>query len=229
MSDSEDPIDPSEVEEDGDDLFGDDAGAQASSPKARVLDDDELASDPDEDTQARYRGGYEDDDDQMAPETRDRVVMAVQTYRHRIPRPKDDSLRVMRVPKFVKFLPELYNADTFEPSEWDFENARAAQPKHVTRVSRDAETDELKSNTNVFRWSDGSVTISIGGEQYEVQKKGLAPQPGQKYEAVQDGHYYAAAAELRSNLLVTVGHVTEQYNIRPPAPRTAGESLQWWL
>jgi RNA polymerase-associated protein LEO1 len=82
-------------------------------------------------------------------------------------------------------------------------------------VRRDHSTGELKSNTNIFRWSDGSVTISIGGEHYEVSKKALAPAADKPYNELHDGHYYAAAAELSSNLLMTVGHITEQFNVRP--------------
>jgi RNA polymerase-associated protein LEO1 len=85
MSDSEDPIDP--LDEGGDDLFGDEGDDEIASPKERVLDDDDLASDPEGDTYARYR-----DDDQAQPEVKDRVVMAVQTYRHRIPKPKDGAV-----------------------------------------------------------------------------------------------------------------------------------------
>lgn len=91
MSDSEDPIDPiDEVDEEGDDLFGDDDGDnEPASPKARVLDDDDLASDPDEERETRYRDDY---DSQQQHETKDRVVMAVQAYRHRVPKPKDGSV-----------------------------------------------------------------------------------------------------------------------------------------
>lgn len=121
----------------------------------------------------------------------------------------------MRVPKFFKIMPQEYVADSFEPTEFDIDNAKAENPALVTRVRRDASTGDLKSNTNIYRWSDGSVTISIGGEQYEIQKKALAPGPGQDYDELKDGHYYAAAAELTSNLLLTVGHVTEQFTVRP--------------
>ncbi|KAI5466094.1 Leo1-like protein-domain-containing protein [Mariannaea sp. PMI_226] len=210
MSDSEDPIDP--LDEGGDDLFGDEGDDDVASTKERVLDDDDLASDPDGDSYARYR---DDNDDQTQHETKDRVVMAVQTYRHRIPKPKDGALRVLRVPKFIKVLPEEYDPDTFVPTDFDISNAKAQQPKHVARVRRDHSTGELKSNTNIFRWSDGSVTISVGGEHYEISKKALAPTPDKPYNELNDGHYYAAAAELSSNLLMTVGHITEQYNVRP--------------
>ena len=117
----------------------------------------------------------------------------------------------------MDFNPETYDPSSFEPTEFDISNARAEAPKHVARVQRDLSTGELKSNTNIFKWSDGSVTISIGGEHYDIQRKPLAPAPGQEYAELKDGHYYAAAAELSSNLLITVGHVTEQYTVRPNA------------
>ena len=121
----------------------------------------------------------------------------------------------MRVPKFVVFEPTPYDPETFQPSQFDLANAKAEHSKHVTRVQRDSSTGLLRSNTNIYRWSDGSVTISIGGEQYEIQKKALAPGLNIPYNELHDGHYYAAAAELSSNILMTVGHVSEQYNVRP--------------
>ncbi|KAL3963893.1 hypothetical protein ACCO45_000897 [Purpureocillium lilacinum] len=210
MSDSEDPLDV--VDEGGDDLFGDE-DEEAASPQERVQEDDDLASDAgeDDDGDARH-GGYYDSEPQ---ETRNRVVIEEQTYRHRIPKASDDMLRVLRVPKFIKFMPEIYTPDTFEPSEFDVANAKSEQPQHVARVRRDPTTGDLKSNSNVYRWSDGSVTISVGGEHYEISKKSLATAPGQPYNELHDGHYYAAAAELSSNMLMTVGHLMEQYNVKP--------------
>ncbi len=87
MSDSEDPIDP--IAESGDDLFGDepdDVEEGLESPKARVLDDDDLASDPEGDTYARYR---DEDQTQDQDEVRERIVIDVTTYRHPVPRPSD--------------------------------------------------------------------------------------------------------------------------------------------
>ncbi|GAB0139057.1 hypothetical protein EsDP_00007273 [Epichloe bromicola] len=212
MSDSEEPLE--ELDGVGDDLFGDEGDDDLpTTSKESVLDDDDLASDPDEDPNARQRD-YEDGDNQ-AHETRDRVVMATQTYRHQIPNPKDGTLRVMRVPKFIKFLPEEYVAANFKPSEFDIANAKSDSHIHVARVRKDESTGDLQSNTNIYRWSDGSLTISVGGEHYEIQKKALAPGQGKPYNELHDGHYYAAAAELSSNLLMTVGHLTEQFNIRP--------------
>ncbi|KAG5919584.1 hypothetical protein E4U61_000768 [Claviceps capensis] len=211
MSDSEEPL---EEIDGGDDLFGDEGDDDLpTTSKVRDLDDDDLASDPSDDGRGR-RGAYEDEDPHPH-ETRDRVVMATQTYRHQIPNPKDGTLAVMRVPKFIKFLPELYDSSNFVPSEFDISNAKSERHIHVARVCKDESTGLLHSNTNIFRWSDGSLTISVGGEHYEIQKKSLAPAPGKPYNELHDGHYYAAAAELSSNLLMTVGHLTEQFNVRP--------------
>ncbi|CAG9949388.1 unnamed protein product [Clonostachys rosea f. rosea IK726] len=212
MSDSEDPIDP--IDEGGDDLFGDDDdGDVIESPKERVLDDDDLASDPEGETYNRYR---EDDDTRQQDEvTRETMIADVTAYRHPIPKPSDGILRALRVPKFLKFLPEEYHPEAFQASELDIENARSEQQQHVVRFRRDDSTGRLHSNTNILRWDDGSVTISVGGEQYEVIKKPLAPAADKPYDEVKDVHYYAAAAELSSNMLITVGHVTEQYTVRP--------------
>src|SRR5688572_10908534 len=121
----------------------------------------------------------------------------------------------MRIPKFLKVHPMAYDPDTFQPSEFDVANALSANPQQVVRHRKDPSTGELKSNTNVYRWSDGSITISVGGEHYEVSRKALGPAPDKPYNELQDGHYYAASVELSTNLMVTVDHITEQYNVRP--------------
>lgn len=227
MSESEDPLDA--VDGGGEDLFGDDDDEGPASREAHVLGDDDLASDLDDDADARPR----DDDDAIPQGTRDKVVIEQPTYRHRVPKPRDGmvshcnarpqplsvlirlKLRILRVPKFIKFMPDVYDPESFEPSEFDLANAKAEQPRCVARIQRDSATGKFKSNTNIYRWSDGSVTISVGGEHYEIQKKLLASGPDEPYNELHDGHCYAAAAELGSNMLMTVGHLTEQYNVKP--------------
>lgn len=121
----------------------------------------------------------------------------------------------MRVPKFLKINPVVYDPDSFEPTEFDIANATAEQPQHIARYRKNPSTAELQSNSNVYHWSDGSITLSVGGEHYEIQRKGLAPPPDKPYNELQDGHYYAVAAELESNMFFTVGHIMEQYTVRP--------------
>lgn len=89
MSDSEEPIDPID---DGDDLFGDeDEEADGlKSPKERVLDDDDLASDPEGDAHPRH---YDDADETERVETVRRIMDAT-AYRHPIPKPADGVVRI---------------------------------------------------------------------------------------------------------------------------------------
>lgn len=91
MSDSDEPIDP--IDEGGDDLFGDepdDVEEAPASPKERVLDDDDLASDPEGDDQY---GRYDRQDDAHdEDEVRERMVVDVTAYRHPIPKPTDGSV-----------------------------------------------------------------------------------------------------------------------------------------
>lgn len=124
-------------------------------------------------------------------------------------------LQSLRVPQFLKWNPEEYKSDSWEPSKWDTENARSANPVPVVRYKRDPATGEMRSNTNVYRWSDGSVTMAVGDEHYEIQTKSLAPPADKPYQEFQDAHYYTAAAHLASNSLLIVGRVTEQYTLRP--------------
>lgn len=122
------------------------------------------------------------------------------------------------MPTFLKLQADEYKPDTFEPTEWDIENARSKKRKNVVRFQRDPETDELKSNANIYRWSDGSLTIGVGTDHYEIQKKGMAPSADKPhYEERDDAHYYVAAAHFTSELFMTVGHVSEQYTVNLPS------------
>ncbi|KAK3310132.1 Leo1-like protein-domain-containing protein [Chaetomium strumarium] len=208
MSDSEDPIDI--PDDGGDDLFGDDDD-DAISQKENVLSDRELASDR-EDGEADARGR---EDDEGPQEFREQLVAEVPLYRHRIPRSKDGGLHSLRVPDFIKFNPMEYKADEWQPSRWELDNANSESPMPSVMFRRDPETGRMQSNANIYRWSDGSVTLAIGNEHFEIQSKPLAPPPNKPYNEVQDAHYYAAAAHLTTNSLLIVGHVTEQYTVRP--------------
>jgi len=121
----------------------------------------------------------------------------------------------LRVPEFLKLNPVEYKAHSWEPSKWDLENSNSENPIPVVLSRRDPKNGQLQSNTNVYRWSDGSVTLAVGDEHFEIQTKSLAPKANKPYQEVQDAHYYAAAAHLTTNSLLIIGHFTEQYTIRP--------------
>jgi len=83
MSDSDEPIE--NIDEVGDDLFGDDDGGDAISDIENGLSDRELASDREEDTRRRDSRGESDE----PAEFHDKLVSEVPLYRHRIPKSSD--------------------------------------------------------------------------------------------------------------------------------------------
>ncbi|KAK8048579.1 RNA polymerase-associated LEO1 [Apiospora phragmitis] len=215
MSDVEDPIDL--ADEGGDDLFGDgdlDDDLQSEAGNERVVSEKDLASDQEGDEQS----GQEDADvdmDAQPEQTQNRLIMTTPMYRHRTPRSKDGTLQSLKVPSFLRVAAETYNPDTFEVTQDELDNAKSDNPKVKIRHQRDASTGKMKSNAVVYRWSDGSMTLSVGSEHYEITKKQMAPAPDKPYQERQDAHYYGASALVSSNLFLTVGHVTEQYTVQP--------------
>ena len=95
------------------------------------------------------------------------------------------------------------------------ENINSDNQKSVVRYQTDPATGKLKSNAVVYRWSDGSVTVAVGPDHYEIQKKQMIPPADKPYQERQDSHYYGASALLASNLIMVVGHVAEQYTVLP--------------
>ena len=86
------------------------------------------------------------------------------------------------------------------------------------RYRKNPETGRLESNTIMSRWSDGSITIAVGDQSYELLAKPLAPPiaPGGKnYQDVLDSHQYLATPYIDSQLLHIVGHMTNQYTVKP--------------
>ncbi|KAK4230569.1 hypothetical protein QBC38DRAFT_469092 [Podospora fimiseda] len=211
MSDSEDPVDI--ADEGGDDLFGDEDVDDVGSPADNAASNRDVASDrEDDDLGGRTQGDYDDEEEQ---ELADLVVTDVPLYRHRIPKSKDGSLHTLRVPDFIKFNPMEYKAKEWQPSKWELDNAASENPIPEILFRRDLKTGKLQSNTNVYQWSDGSTTIAIGDEHFEIFSKPLAPPSNKPYNELQDVHNYAAAAHLTTNSLVIVGHITEQFTVKP--------------
>ncbi|KAI0385923.1 Leo1-like protein-domain-containing protein, partial [Hypomontagnella monticulosa] len=201
--------------EDGDDLFGD----EGDQGQEQLLSDQDLGSGQDE-AEERDHDRDNDDDADEDQEVKVKRIMGVTLHRHRIPRASKDGngfLQTMKVPYFLKLQAEEYNPDTFEPTEWDIQNARSENRKNVIRFKRDADTGTLQSNALVNRWSDGSLTISVGNDHYEIQKKSMVPPTDKsRYDERLDANYYVAAAHFTSELFMTVGHVSEQYSVNLP-------------
>jgi len=128
------------------------------------------------------------------------------------------------MPNFLGIDPVPYDPETFEipttdhRSETQSKNFLASVIAATTMRFRKSQTPgQLESNTVVYRWSDGSSTIAIGQDHYELQDKPLAPPRDKPYQPLQDSHTYLVSPSLASSLLVSIGHMTNQYTVRPNA------------
>lgn len=132
-------------------------------------------------------------------------------------------LNALRLPKFLGIDPLSYDPAKFEVPVSDHHTttksanfSASATAASTMRYRKDPSTGKLESNTVVYKWSDGSTTISIGDQHYELQTKPLAPPRDSKtYQEVQDSHSYFASPSVTSQLLLMVGHMTNQYTVRP--------------
>jgi RNA polymerase-associated protein LEO1 len=95
-------------------------------------------------------------------------------------------------------------------------NFSASVTAATTMRYRKDPAGNLESNTLVYKWSDGSTTLCIGDQHYELQTKPLAPPRDSKpYLEVQDSHSYLATPSVTAQLLGLFGHMTNEYTVRP--------------
>ena len=120
------------------------------------------------------------------------------------------------MPGFVKIDPLPFDKSTFTPptvSENESAFDKAASTIRYTKNDK----GELESNALFNRWSDGSVTISIGETVYELMAKPLAPKVFKDYQDVLDSHTYLASPHVDSQLMQIVGHVNNSFTVVPNA------------
>jgi RNA polymerase-associated protein LEO1 len=221
-----------------DDLFGDDD--DAASEKVRQLSDEDLDSGDDEGRNDRVDDKMDGVD--VGDSDRHAFVMDVDIGRHDVPRPSDGQvslifiieylqhkahylqLSTFRIPAFIGLAPLPYESATFTPPSHDhhvetrsedFSSNIVAQT--TMRYRKNVETGKLESNTLFSQWSDGSVTLHIGDNDYELQAKPLAPptKDSKGYQEVLDSYQYLAAPHFGSHILQIIGHITNQYSVEP--------------
>lgn len=217
MSDVEDHVDVSDGG--GDDLFGDD-GSDASliADNPPLPSDDDLASEPDRHRSQRSETREAAGGD-VYGERREKTVAEEIMYRHGLPKTNDGKMQAAKVPNFLRFLPTEYKSDEFHPSGWAIENSLRKIPTNVVRYRHNPETGELESNANIYRWSDGSLTLQVGEEHFDIQVKEQVPPANKPYIPDRDAHRYFAAAHMGHSHLLTVAHINEEWTIRPDKKR----------
>jgi len=89
-----------------------------------------------------------------------------------MPRPPADSkLYLVRLPNILQFQPRPFDPETFEDDDGagDEEEGSKARAENAVRW-RETATGERQSNARLVRWSDGSMTLHVGGEVLVAQQ-----------------------------------------------------------
>ncbi|POS87832.1 hypothetical protein EPUL_000964 [Erysiphe pulchra] len=200
-------------------LFGDEE--EIPTQRTRELSDRELDSGDDEDRFDRAR--QENSEEPEYEPGKDARILEATLWKHPIPKPSDGELNTLRLPKFIGIEPRAYDTANFVPpcadhhAETKSANFSALSVALSTiRYRIDQRNGSLESNTLLHKWSDGSMTMSIGDQHYELQSKSLAPPlDGRPYQEIQDSHAYLASPSIASQLLLLIGHITNQITILP--------------
>ncbi|RKF79824.1 hypothetical protein GcC1_042011 [Golovinomyces cichoracearum] len=211
-------IDNNFDEDDG--LFGDEDEDIPTRP-TRELSDRELDSGDDEGRSDRAQQRNSEEVEYEAE--RDARVLEATLWRHPIPNPSDGQLNTLRVPKFLSIEPRAYESANFVPPSSDHHSETKSVNFSAYNVALstiryriDQKSGNMESNTVMHKWSDGSMTMSIGDKHYQLQTKPMAPPLDNKpYQEIQDSHTYLATPSIASQLLLLVGHMTNQCTVLP--------------
>jgi len=131
------------------------------------------------------------------------------------------------VPKFLSIAPKQYDPATYRIPTADHhshtksENFSACDTAATTiRYRKNPDTGKLESNTVLYKWSDGSTTLQVGDQHYEIDAKQLTQPKTMQYKPEFDSNTYLASGIMGSgdagaNFLQLVGHMSNQLTVRP--------------
>jgi RNA polymerase-associated protein LEO1 len=90
----------------------------------------------------------------------------------------------------------------------DFDNS-------INTIRYRVKDGKLQGNTLLNKWSDGSYTLSIGDEIFELLPNPLAPPRTEAYQALLDSHQYVGVPYGAGSLMQIVGHLTNEFKVSP--------------
>nr|GAT42952.1 predicted protein [Mycena chlorophos] len=211
-----------------DDLFGND---DAASP---VPSEDNLPT-PERERRRAQEYGEDDDPQGMSLEVREAHVEFPNIP---IPKSSNGENWIMRMPNFVKvdskpFHPETYVGPEHEDEET--QQTESLREKSMTiklkventvrwRWTKDADDQDIKqSNSRIIRWSDGSMSLRLGKELFDINKSvDTTGQPGtstpskaSRAPQFASGLTYIVAQHKRSEVLQSEGAVAGYMTLRP--------------
>ncbi|KAF5335973.1 hypothetical protein D9611_006383 [Ephemerocybe angulata] len=241
------------LSEDGDsdeemgDLFGNDNDVEeiraerSASPTGSAPESERLAS---PEREHRHPLEYEEEDTAI-PEVPEELREANVTFPNLpVPRSSDGDTWVIRTPNYVNidskpFHPETYIGPEHEDEEMSAENAKERSMTIKLKVENTLRwrwvkdengNDKRQSNARIVRWSDGSLSLRLGKELFDINKSvdtsagaprqlgaGSQPasQPKPSSSAKSEGLTYLVAQHKRSQVLQAEAVITGFMSLRP--------------
>ncbi|KAI0350669.1 hypothetical protein OH77DRAFT_1506878 [Trametes cingulata] len=179
--------DPDEKQEELNDLFGEDEDVNmveherpASSVTSEHADHDDGLSSP----ERRHREQMEyAEEDEPEPVVEQRLEADVAIPNIPVPRSSDGSYWVIRMPNFIKVDSKPFHSDTYvgpEQEDEDGQHSESLREKSMSIKLKVENTvrwrwakdhfgeDRRQSNSRIVRWSDGSLSLQLGKELFDI-------------------------------------------------------------
>ncbi|RDB23861.1 RNA polymerase-associated protein LEO1 [Hypsizygus marmoreus] len=239
------PAELQEEDEEMDDLFGNDEGVeeakqhQPTSPSASAPDSERLAT-PERERRQALEYGEEEAPQEIAVEVKEAEVSFPNIP---VPKSSDGDNWVIRVPNFVRVDSKPFHPDTYigpEHEDEDSHPAESIREKSMTIKLRVENTvrwrwikdenglDRRQSNSRVIRWSDGTLSLRLGKELFDINQSrdtsagvprqfigSQSSQPAVEALVNKQGLTYLVAQHKRSQVLQSEAVITGYMTLRP--------------
>ncbi|KAK9463975.1 Leo1-like protein-domain-containing protein [Lipomyces oligophaga] len=163
-----------------------DAGEAAESDQDDIFGDAGAGSDQDQ--PLRYTGeddlDEEEDDEQPEYEEVETQEMEIQMPRYLPSHSAPKEVQIMRIPNFLNVDYSAFDRDRYLEQAEDIERARGAGTEEARQrlradvqntirwrnVTQPDGSNKVESNARIMRWSDGSFSIKLGSEVFDIQE-----------------------------------------------------------
>ncbi|KAI0077714.1 Leo1-domain-containing protein [Panus rudis PR-1116 ss-1] len=247
--DEEQDADPGQ-DEDMQDLFGEDTVAEeVKHESARTPASSENGEDALSESERRHREAMEyAEEDEPEPMVEQVLEASAAIPNIPVPRSSDGNHWVIRMPNFVKmdskpFHPDTYVGPEHEEEEQSAESLREKSMSIKLKVENtirwrwvkdEMGEDKRQSNSRIIKWSDGSLSLKLGKELFDitqtvdtsgaVQRQAIGPSQGSQSSqpppsSTKKGHgqglTYLVAQHKRAGILQCEALVTGYMSLRP--------------
>ncbi|KAI5950098.1 LEO1 [Candida jiufengensis] len=176
-----------ELKEELDDLFGDEGEEEE---EEGVIENDEIKSET-EDIQSQsqsIRNNYSPDEDEEEEEETEKKVLDISLPRHAISMISENT-QILKTPMHLNIAPHPFDPNAFKENIEDKQSQRIEQGLNSKQIYHEKLAEKLinestirwryhnsgedeiikQSNAHFIQWDDGSVSLKIGSEMFDVK------------------------------------------------------------